>query len=141
MLTGQNGILNRAGEAKNKTVEVQNKEALEMEILQMYMKYNLNGEAGTFFDYIFTNEKELKQELGTDDVNIDKTTQTIQYKGTTYSISENGSVKATEITKILELSSETITVDEYATETLTAIQEGTEDITWESSDTSVVTVA
>ncbi len=107
----------------------------------MYMKYNLNGEAGTFFDYILTNEKELKQELGTDDVNIDKTTQTIQYKGTTYSISENGSVKATEITKILELSSETITVDEYATETLTAIQDGTEDITWESSDTSVVTVA
>ena len=80
MLTGQNGILNRASEAKNKTTDAQNKEELEFALSQMAMEYHLNGGAATFSDYIFAHEDDLKAALGTSNVSLNSEAKTITYK-------------------------------------------------------------
>lgn len=81
MLTGENGILTKASEAKTLTEESQKKEELEMALSQMAMNYTLNGGTGTFSDYIFANGDTLKSILGESNVTLDSEAKTITYKG------------------------------------------------------------
>ena len=86
MLTGQNGILNRAQEAKSKTEKGSAREELELAITSLGMDYHINGQGGTFRDYIFSHEADLKKELGSDDVTLNKTENTITYKGKIFTV-------------------------------------------------------
>ena len=142
MLTGQNGILNRAAEAKNATGEAQNKEELEMAISSLGMDYYMNGGAGTFSDYIFAHEDDLKSELGTSDVSLDSTAKTITYKGTLYSVATDGTItrldgvclsETTKTLSIVETEKEEFTL----TATLTNISGA---ISWSTSNANVATV-
>ena len=109
MLTGENGILTKASEAKTLTEESQKKEELEMALSQMAMNYTLNGGTGTFSDYIFANEDTLKSILGESNVTLDSEAKTITYKGTLFQISEDG--KVTKVDGIgLSESSKTLTI-------------------------------
>ena len=104
MLTGENGILTKASEAKTLTEESQKKEELEMA-----MNYTLNGGTGTFSDYIFANGDTLKSILGESNVTLDSEAKTITYKGTLFQISEDG--KVTKVDGIgLSESSKTLTI-------------------------------
>ncbi len=143
MLTGQNGILNRGAEAKQKTTDAQSKEELEMALSQMAMEYHLNGGADTFSDYIFAHEDELKKALGTDNVSLNSAAKTITYKGTQYLVATDGTVTRldgiglSETTKTLS-----IVGSEKQEFTLTAtLTNISGNISWTSSDTSVATVA
>ena len=142
MLTGQNGILNRASEAKNKTTDAQNKEELEFALSQMAMEYHLNGGAATFSDYIFAHEDDLKAALGTSNVSLNSEAKTITYKGTLYSVATDGTVARldgiglSETTKTLSIVG--TDKEEFAlTATLTNIS-GT--ISWSTSNANVATV-
>ena len=142
MLTGQNGILNRAAEAKDKTTDAQNQEELEMALSQMAMEYHLNGGADTFSDYIFAHEDDLKAELGTSNVSLNSEAKTITYKGALYSVATDGTVTRldgvglSETTKTLSIVG-TDKEEFTLTATLTNIS-GT--ISWTSSNTNVATV-
>ena len=142
MLTGQNGILNRASEAKNKTTDAQNKEELEFALSQMAMEYHLNGGAATFSDYIFAHGDDLKEALGANNVNLNSAAKTITYKGTLYSVATDGTVARldgiglSETTKTLSIVG--TDKEEFAlTATLTNIS-GT--ISWSTSNANVATV-
>ena len=122
MLTGQNGILNRASEAKNKTTDAQNKEELEFALSQMAMEYHLNGGAATFSDYIFAHEDDLKAALGTSNVSL------------------NSEAKTITLATSLTISGET-TVASGAKIDLTVAQGGgNEEIEWSVNDKSKATV-
>ena len=142
MLTGQNGILNRASEAKNKTTDAQNKEELEFALSQMAMEYHLNGGAATFSDYIFAHGDDLKAALGTSNVSLNSEAKTITYKGTLYSVATDGTVARldgiglSETTKTLSIVG-TDKEEFTLTATLTNIS-GT--ISWSTSNANVATV-
>ena len=142
MLTGQNGILNRASEAKNQTSESQSKEELELAISQLAIEYHLNGGADTFSDYIFSHEDDLKTALGSNDVSMDSTAKTITYKGVLYSVATDGTVARLDGIGLSE-STKTLTVvgEEKGTFTLTATLTNISGaIEWTSSNTGVATV-
>ena len=55
MLTGQNGILNRATTAKKQTENTNARDELALAITSLGMDYHINGQGGTFRDYIFSH--------------------------------------------------------------------------------------
>ena len=142
MLTGQNGILTRSGEAKEKTLESQNKEELQMALSQMAMEYSINGGAETFSDYIFEHGDDLKELLGSSNVTLDGTAKTITYKGVLYSVATDGKITKLDGIAINE-SQKTLTVvgTEKESCTLTAtLTNISGNITWTSSEPAVATV-
>ena len=142
MLTGENGILTKASEAKTLTEESQKKEELEMALSQMAMNYTLNGGTGTFSDYIFANGDTLKSILGESNVTLDNEAKTITYKGTLFQISEDG--KVTKIDGIgLSESSKTLTISGSTKQEATikaTLFNITGNIEWTSSKPEVATV-
>ena len=50
----------------------------------------MQGETGSFRDYVYNNETKLKQELGNEEIVLDKTKNTILYKENLYGIDEKG---------------------------------------------------
>ena len=58
------------------------------------MDYHINGQGGTFRDYIFSHEADLKKELGSDDVTLNKDENTITYKQNIFTVNEDGSIEA-----------------------------------------------
>ena len=143
MLTGQNGILNRGTEAKAKTAEAQNQEELELGLSNLMMDYQLDvGGTTSFTDYIFSHEDKVKSVLGASNVSLDNTAKTINYKGTLYTLSNDGKVtrldgiglsESTKTLSIVKTEKQEFTL----TATLTNIS-GT--IAWTSSNTNVATV-
>ena len=142
MLTGQNGILNRAQEAKSKTEKGSAREELELAITSLGMDYHINGQGGTFRDYIFSHEAELKKELGSDDVTLNKTENTITYKGKIFTVNEDGSIEAVDGIALTDTKKTLQIVDGTAEEaTLTANLINLDgSITWSSNKPSIVTV-
>ena len=142
MLTGENGILTKASEAKALTEESQKKEELEMALSQMAMNYTLNGGTGTFSDYIFANGDTLKSILGESNVTLDSEAKTITYKGTLFQISEDG--KVTKVDGIgLSESSKTLTISGSTKQEATikaTLFNITGNIEWTSSKPEVATV-
>ncbi len=94
MLMGQNGILNKATTAKKQTENTNARDELALAITSLGMDYHINGQGGTFRDYIFSHEADLKKELGSDDVTLNKTENTITYKGKIFTVNEDGSIEA-----------------------------------------------
>ena len=142
MLTGQNGILNRAQEAKSKTEKGSAREELELAITSLGMDYHINGQGGTFRDYIFSHEAELKKELGSDDVTLNKTENTITYKRKIFTVNEDGSIEAVDGIALTDTKKTLQIVDGTAEEaTLTANLINLDgSITWSSNKPSIVTV-
>lgn len=142
MLTGQNGILNRASEARGKSLEAQNKEELEMAISELAMDYHLNGGADTFSDYIFAHEDDLKAKLGASNVSMNGTAKTITYKGTLYSVGTEGGVTRLDGIGVSETTKTLTIVGEQKEEfTLTAtLTNISGEISWTSSNSNVATV-
>lgn len=95
MLTGQNGILQRAGEAKTETVKSQTEEELKLALTNLATDYYIAGGKGSFRDYIYNNEAKLKQELGNEEIILDKTQNIILYKEILYEIDEIGNITKT----------------------------------------------
>ena len=52
MLTGQNGILNRAAEAKEKTEDKSDLEYLQMKAYEAMTNYYIKGENGSETEYV-----------------------------------------------------------------------------------------
>ena len=162
MLMGQNGILNRATTAKKQTENTNARDELALAITSLGMDYHINGQGGTFRDYIFGHEEDLKKELGSDDVILNKDENTITYKQNIFTVNEDGSIEAadgivlTDTKKTLQivdgtseeatLTANLINLDGSVTWTtsapgiVTVTENGTEDITWESKDTTKATV-
>ena len=129
MLMGQNGILNRAQEAKSKTEKGSVREELELAITSLGMDYHINGQGGTFRDYIFSHEAELKKELGSDDVTLNKTENTITYKGKIFTVNEDGSIEAVDGIALTDTKKTLQIVDGTAEEaTITGVAKGTVEI-------------
>ena len=141
-LAGQNGILNRTTSAKQKTEEAQLQEELETGLMGLFMDYQVeSGGLGTFADYIFANEAKVQSELG-GNVGIDSTNKTITYKGTLFSVADDGKVTRKDGIGISgDKTTITIIGDQKETATLTATLtniSGT--VTWTSTNTGVATV-
>ena len=82
MLTGQNGILNRAAEAKEKTENVSDLEFLQTKAYEAVTNYYVKGENGSENEYIL-------EELGKVSGIITNVVQgSVNYNGKTYDISE-----------------------------------------------------
>ena len=141
-LAGQNGILNRTTSAKQKTEEAQVQEELETGLMGLFMDYQVEaGGLGTFADYIFANEAKVQSELG-GNVGIDSTNKTITYKGTLFSVADDGKVTRKDGIGISgDKTTITIIGNQKETATLTATLtniSGT--VTWTSTNTGVATV-
>lgn len=141
-LAGQNGILNRTTSAKQKTEEAQAQEELETGLMGLFMDYQVEaGGQGTFADYIFANEAKVQSELG-GNVGIDSTNKTITYKGTLFSVADDGKVTRKDGIGISgDKTTITIIGNQKETATLTATLtniSGT--VTWTSTNTGVATV-
>ena len=142
MLMGQNGILNRAQEAKSKTEKESAREELELAITSLGMDYHINGQGGTFRDYIFSHEADLKKELGSDDVTLNKDENTITYKQNIFTVNEDGSIEAVDGIALTDTKKTLQIVDGTAEEaTITANLINLDgSITWSSNKPSIVTV-
>ena len=142
MLTGQNGILNRATTAKKQTENTNARDELALAITSLGMDYHINGQGGTFRDYIFSHEAELKKELGSDDVTLNKTENTITYKGKIFTVNEDGSIEAADGIALTDTKKTLQIVDGTAEEaTITANLINLDgSITWSSNKPSIVTV-
>lgn len=143
MLTGQNGIMSRAEEAKTKTTDSQSKEELEMALSQLAMEYHLNGGEETLSDYIFSHEEELKSILGDTSISLNEERRTITYKGKVYAVADDGTITSADGVA-LNTSSIALSIEEgeaMPTETLTAtLINITGSITWTSSTEGVVEI-
>ena len=99
------------------------------------------GGLGTFADYIFANEAKVQSELG-GNVGIDSTNKTITYKGTLFSVADDGKVTRKDGIGISgDKTTITIIGNQKETATLTATLtniSGT--VTWTSTNTGVATV-
>ena len=142
MLTGQNGILKRAGEVKTKTEEGQAEEELKLAITSLATEYYASKTRGTLKDYIYSHKEDLKKELGTTEVELDESGSTIKYKGNMYSVTEEGEITAadgvalskTKMTLVVE--GETMPTGRIKATLINV----TGAISWTSSNTSVATV-
>ncbi len=96
MISGQNGILTKAGEAKTRTDFEQIKEELGLAITSASLDYYNEGKTGTLRDYLFSSEGQakIKSELGTNDVTFNSSNHTITYKGIVFTIAEDGTIKS-----------------------------------------------
>ena len=142
MLMGQNGILNRATMAKTQNESSNAKEELVLAITSLGMNYHVNGQEGTYRDYIFSHEEDLKRELGSDDVIFNKDENTIMYKNNIFYIDEDG--KTDRINGlILSDNKKTLKIEDGIPEESTLIVnlidiEG--NVTWTTSAPGIVTV-
>ena len=96
MISGQNGILTKAGEAKTRTDFEQIKEELGLAITSASLDYYNEGKTGTLRDYLFSSEGQakIKSELGTNDITFNSSNHTITYKGIVFTIAEDGTIKS-----------------------------------------------
>ncbi len=82
MLTGQNGILNRAAEAKEKTEDKSDLEYLQMKAYEAMTNYYIKGENGSETEYVL-------EELGKiDGITTNVFQSTVEYNSKIYDISE-----------------------------------------------------
>ena len=142
MLTGQNGILNRATTAKKQTENTNARDELALAITSLGMDYHINGQGGTFRDYIFSHEADLKKELGSDQVTLNSDENTITYKGKIFTVNEDGSIEAADGIALTDTKKTLQIVDGTAEEaTITANLINLDgSITWSSNKPSIVTV-
>ena len=91
MLTGDNGILTRAGEAKERTDEATTREQIQMEILGSYQIEKLVLD----IDKLSTNLKKIGATVTGDEFPL-----TITLDGYSYIINSDGSVKKYEVIKV-----------------------------------------
>ncbi len=135
------GILNRVGEAKTKTEEVQAEEELKLAITNLVSEYYIEGGAEDFRDYMFKQETKLKAELGNADITLNKEAKTIIYKGKMYGVDENGKLTKldgiflSESTKTLDIIEGELNEQATLTATLASISG---DITWTANPTGIV---
>ena len=142
MLTGQNGILNRATTAKKQTENTNARDELALAITSLGMDYHINGQGGTFRDYIFSHEADLKKELGSDQVTLNSAENLITYKGKIFTVNEDGSIEAADGIALTDTKKTLQIVDGTAEEaTITANLINLDgSITWSSNKPSIVTV-
>lgn len=140
MLTGENGILNRAGQAKVISEEKQAEEELKLGILSLATDYNIGTKMETFRAFIFNNDSKTKlnNELsGT--ATFDDTNYIITYKGAIYQVEENGDLIKVE--GLVLVSNLTLINGVDSTYQLTAQQININTtLTWTSSTPSVAEV-
>lgn len=142
MLTGNNGILTKAGDAKTQTDIAEEKEMLKMSVLSAISKEKYGD---------ITKEKiddELDENIGNANYSselVDEGIQVTLKSNRTYIIDNNGNI--TEFTPIpltgFSFGKTTLELEEEDSETLTIIKEpsnANEKIIWESSDETVATV-
>ena len=142
MLTGQNGILTRAGEAKTKTETSQTEEELKLAITSLATDYYTGTGGGTLGDYIFSHEEELKKALGTASVSLDATARTITYKGKLYAVADDGTVTSADGIA-LSASQKTLQIVGGTAEPGTLVAtliNITGNITWTSSNEGIVKI-
>ncbi len=142
MLMGQNGILNRATTAKTQTESTNARDELALAITSLGMVYHINGQGGTFRDYIFSHEADLKKELGSDQLTLNSDENLITYKGKIFTVNEDGSIEAADGIALTDTKKTLQIVDGTAEEaTLTANLINLDgSITWTTSAPSIVTV-
>ena len=142
MLTGQNGILNRATTAKKQTENTNARDELALAITSLGMDYHINGQGGTFRDYIFSHEADLKKELGSDQLTLNSDENLITYKGKIFTVNEDGSIEAVDGIALTDTKKTLQIVDGTAEEaTITANLINIDgSITWSSNKPSIVTV-
>ena len=142
LILGQNGLIARSKEAKQKTDTSKIEEELKLAITNMETEYYVAGQQGTLKDYIFSHEQDLKSALGTSEVVLDESGSIINYKGKMYELSDDGTITSADG---VALSTRKITLaidgDTMPTEKITAtLVNVTGEISWNSLDTRVATV-
>ena len=89
MLTGDNSILKKATEAHDETLESQDQEELQLAIMDIKVE-NFKDMNSSFLDYILECEEYLQTKLNCTDLQIDKESKKIIYKGRLYSLNDYG---------------------------------------------------
>lgn len=89
MLSSNNGILYQAGNSKEITIKEQNKEELQLAIMELKIE---NYKNNSFVDFILNCEEYLQSKLNSKDLQIDKDCKKIIYKGNIYSLSDDGNL-------------------------------------------------
>ena len=112
MISGQNGILTKAGEAKIQTDFEKTKEELGLALTAASMEYHQGGIEGTLIDYIFSQDgqNKIKRELGTNNVTFKKSSRTITYNGVKYTLASDGSISS--VAKIAVTNTDDIEAEE-----------------------------
>ena len=98
VLTGENGILNRATEAKQTNEQKTAEEELKLGIVSLSTDYySKTTRPSTFREFIFTEESEadLNKYLS-ETATFDDTNYTITYKNILYEVEENGTISKSE---------------------------------------------
>ena len=143
MLSGDNGILNRGAEAKTLTNEAQLKEELGLAISNLGLGYYSTHSDGTLKNYIFDNVVKLRTALNTteEDLTVSRDASTINYKGTSFVIDDNGNV--TKVQEGITITNGDITLAAEINDQiqLTATKVNTDvAIIWTSSNPNIATV-
>ena len=93
MLTGQNEILRRTSEAKDKTEEAQIEEKINLAISAMKIEYWQSNKKQTMKEFIYSNELLFKKYLNDEDVILNYREGTIRYHNKTYLVNLDGNIK------------------------------------------------
>ena len=112
MLTGQNGILNRAAEAKNNTENASDLEYLKTKAYEAIINYYSEGSTEPENEYVLKN-------LNDSNIITDVNTGTVKYNGKTYDISEimgktneQKAIESQKDVKIKQITKQTATDDD-----------------------------
>ena len=98
MLSGNNSILYRATDAKEKSNESEAEEKLKIALAGLYTNYyTSNDNEENIRDYIFSTEtgkgqEQLKSELGEDKIEFNTTKNQITCEGIKFDVAENGTI-------------------------------------------------
>lgn len=122
MLSGDNSILGRAVDAKEKTTKAQKEESLKLAIAALMSKYYSGNPTQEFDEYVLANVEELRKETGAsaDELTVDSTNKQITYKGDVFAVSEDGDVTIVASATTTPGASTTTTPNPTATATSTA---------------------
>jgi len=104
-LTGENGILTQANNAKNETKEASAKEEVELALADLKAQYYISNPSGTLFDYLTANLSGYETAGGgqiscTESGDITYTKGNVKY---TMTLSEDGSITTDEKEEALEI--------------------------------------
>lgn len=148
VLTGENGLINRATSAKQTHEEKTAEEELRLGVSALTIDYRKNTTNATSFrDYVMANTQALANAMGVDanELSMDTDNYSVTYKGQTYTITDDGKLEPFVLVPLTAFSivEESLEVAEGETKKLT-IQKtpsnANERIVWTSSDNTIATV-
>ena len=141
-LSGNDGVLTKAREANEKTLNVQDLEELKLAISDLKID-NHEASTSSFIDFLLNSEEYLKSKLSSSNLQVDKENKKIMYKGNIYSLNDVGNLNQESKGISLNRSNLDLQIigENKQEETLEIIKLNLDgDVTWETSNEAVAKV-